>query len=80
MSYPAGGCDDGQHAVERLVLSSTGALQMEVLILSASGFSTSAAYSALPAAAVILPKESTTCKFSDYLARCAARTQHLRQQ
>ena len=43
---------------------------MEVLLLSTSKFSSSAAYSALPAAAVLLPKAATDCTFKDYLARC----------
>ena len=45
-------------------------VQMEVLILSTSGFSVTAAYSALPVAAVTLPRGSTACKFVDFVARC----------
>ena len=43
---------------------------MEVLLLSTSKFSSSAAYSALPAAAVLLPRGAVNCTFRDFLARC----------
>ena len=45
---------------------------MEVLLLSSSKFSSSAAYSALPAAAVLLPRRTTDCSFKDFLARCGS--------
>ncbi len=48
---------------------------MEVLLLSTSKFSSSAAYSALPVAAVLLPKGTTDCSFKDFLARCVAGVQ-----